>query len=62
MCNFVPTHLFLYINMYGMTTFSIAAIIGIVLCAVCLAYFLWRAGQAVRKEENEKMVNGKELL
>ncbi len=45
-----------------MTTFSIAAIIGIVLCAVCLAYFLWRAGQAVRKEENEKMVNGKELL
>ena len=45
-----------------MNTFSIIAILGIVLCAACLAYFLWRAGQAVRREENEKMVNGKELL
>ena len=37
-----------------MNTLSIIAIIGIILCAACLAFFLWRAGQAVRREEEKK--------
>lgn len=36
-----------------MNTLSIIAIVGIAVCAACLAFFLWRAGQAVRREENE---------
>lgn len=36
-----------------MDAFSIIAIIGIAICAACLAFFLWRAGQAVRREEKE---------